>query len=392
MRIWSENKYVDYLINALLFLVAVNFLHYGQFILPLICLVLFVDNHFRFNFGNIFTFAVLCLFGISFFVFSYKMGFYAVMGFCCPMAYYIGTNMKYVNEESVKKIIYILALGMATHVILNGIYDLNVHYVSGNMYSSHHYDFWTKERMSSTATALNMDVLIGSLYYIFTYEKKKMMKIMCFIAYVVGMLYCVYTGRRTPILLTLIVVFASFIYEGYVHNSLSEKVKKIFIVSFGSLALLALVIGLSYYFNFLNCQVLFDKFYIIYKFKQGLLDNSRISAYVGAVKLMPEYMWGGQLISAQLNNQVHELWLDIYDYAGAVPWFMMLIYTVMCIKNMLKVLFSKKAVRGIKTLSIGLFIAIGLQMFLEPVMTGASIFLMVAIIIFAVIERIAYEF
>ena len=104
-RIWSDNGYIDLIINVLLFMVGINFMHYGQLIFPVICLLLFIDNRLKFKVNDPKVFILLCLFGISFYAFSYKLGFYSVMGFCCPMAYYIGSNIKYPNAGNVKKII-----------------------------------------------------------------------------------------------------------------------------------------------------------------------------------------------------------------------------------------------------------------------------------------------
>ena len=123
---WSNNKKVDTLVNILIFLVAINFFHYGQFILPVICLILFVDRKFTFKVNNIKVFILLCLFGIAFCLFSYKLGFYCVMGFCLPMSYYIGSNIVNPNEENIKKLIYIIAFGMASHIILNMVYSYSI--------------------------------------------------------------------------------------------------------------------------------------------------------------------------------------------------------------------------------------------------------------------------
>ena len=59
---WSNNKKVDALVNILIFLVTINFFHYGQFILPVICLILFIDKKFKFKVNNIKLFVLLCLF------------------------------------------------------------------------------------------------------------------------------------------------------------------------------------------------------------------------------------------------------------------------------------------------------------------------------------------
>ncbi|MDO4197484.1 MAG: O-antigen polymerase [Erysipelotrichaceae bacterium] len=387
MGIFSERKIVDYVICGLLGLVAVNFLHYGQFILPLICLILFIDNKFRFNFGDIRIFILLCLFGISFFAFSYKLGFYAVMGFCLPMGYYIGVNIKDPSQDNIKKVLYIIALGMCIHVILNGIYDMYMHINKVNFLSSNHYDFWTRDRMSSTATALNLDILIGMLYYIIRYEKNKVLKYSSIIGFAIAIAYCIFAGRRTPLLLIAICLFVSFVYEGFIKNILTEKQKKLFIGLFIAGVLVVLGVAVSYETDFLGCQAFFNKFYIIYKFRQGLLDNSRINAYISAVKLMPSHPWGCQEISGITGIQVHDLWVDIYDYAGVVSWGLMLVYTTYYFFMFIKVMKLKNVDDSIKVMLLTVFVCIVLQMFLEPVMTGSSIFAIICVIIGAIEER-----
>ena len=123
---WSIKKDVDDTIIVLLFLTAINFLHLGQLILPLICIYVFISNGYKFKVNNIVTFLLLCLFGITFFVFSYKLGFYSIMGFCFPMTYYIGSNIKKTDEKNVKRIIYLIAFSMALHICLNFVVDVVV--------------------------------------------------------------------------------------------------------------------------------------------------------------------------------------------------------------------------------------------------------------------------
>ena len=98
---WSEKRYVDLIINTLLFLIGINIFHYGQLILPVICMILFADRKLQFYVKSPLTFVVLCLYAVSFYAFSHQLGFYSVMGFCLPMAYYIGSNLKEVSEGNV---------------------------------------------------------------------------------------------------------------------------------------------------------------------------------------------------------------------------------------------------------------------------------------------------
>ncbi|MDY5653791.1 MAG: hypothetical protein SPK79_08700, partial [Erysipelotrichaceae bacterium] len=104
------------IVNVLIFCIALNIFHLGQLILPLICLILFIDRKFKFEVSSKIVFIILCLFALTFFGFSFKLGFYSVMGFCLPMAYYIGQNLNR-SEDNIKKLIYIIALGMGVHVL-----------------------------------------------------------------------------------------------------------------------------------------------------------------------------------------------------------------------------------------------------------------------------------
>ena len=209
-NIWSENKYINNLIIVLLFLMGINFLHAGQLILPIICLLLFIDNRFRFKVNDIKTFVLLCLYGISFFAFTYKMGFYSVMGFVCPMAYYVGSNMKNPNSENIKKIVYLLAISMGFHVILNSIFEYIVHGSHGFFRSSTHYDFWTRQKISNTFTAINADLIIGCTYYLIFHEKKKSIKQLGLFVFVASMFYLTIIGRRTPLMMVMIVFAVSY--------------------------------------------------------------------------------------------------------------------------------------------------------------------------------------
>ena len=104
-NIWSNKKTINTIINVLLFLLATNFLHYGQLFLPLICLIIFIDNKCKFRVNSYFIFSILCLLSISIFIFAGDLGFYRVIGFCFPMAYYIGSNMRTKNENAFKELI-----------------------------------------------------------------------------------------------------------------------------------------------------------------------------------------------------------------------------------------------------------------------------------------------
>lgn len=388
-NIWSDNKLINLCINILIFLVGINFLHFGQLILPVICFLLFADNRLKFKVNDPKLFIGLCLFGLAFFAFTYKYNaFYSVMGFTCPMAYYIGSNMKHPSEENIKKIVYLFAISMSLHIILNSIYEYIVHGHHGFFMSTTHYDFWTKEKIANTATAVNIDILIGCLYYLIFHEKNNAVRISLFVLFAASLFYLLVIARRTPIFMAAIVMVFSFVYEAYILKNSTKKQRKIFtILACCAIATVALLVTI-YSLNLFNCRVTWDGYHIVQKFKQKFINDQRFELYFGSFGLMPNYLWGGQHISTILGEQVHDFWIDIYDYAGIVPCFVMIVCSVMELMVIIRCLKSNRISNEFKTLILGVSICIIMQLFFEPVMTGASLFLLIAIIILGFFERI----
>ena len=385
-RIWSENKYIDIIINVLLFLTGINFMHYGQLILPIICFILFIDRKLVFKVNNPLTFIVLCLFAVSFYAFS-KKDFYCVMGFTCPMAYYIGSNILYPTEKNLKKIIYLLALSMGFHVILSAIYEYIVHGHNGFFYSSTHYDVWTHEKISNTVTAVNIELLTGSLYYLLFHEKEKKIRILSLIVFIVSMFYLLVIGRRTPVMMLMIAFVMSFLYEVILLKGGSKKLRRSFFLLMGSGILVAGIIVMVYVLDLFGGRDFLKNYYIVQKFSQGLFGDKRIELYLGALKLMPQHLFGKQEISVILGEQVHDFWLDIYDYAGIVSWALMVFYSLLFMKDVICFYRSEKIGNDLKILMVGILSCVIIQHFLEPVMTAASLFLLTGILIHALLER-----
>ena len=391
LNIWSKNRYVNLSVNILLFLMGINFLHYGQLILPVICFILFVDNRLRFRVNSPKTFIILCLFAVSFYAFSYQLGFYSVMGFTLPMAYYIGCNMKNNTEENVRKVILLLGVSMALHVVLNMIYEYIVHDPYHFFHSTSHYDFWTKEKISNTSTAINIDILLGCVYYLLFHEKNNKIKYSLIALFIVSMAYLMIIGRRTPVMMLLIVFSFSFFYEVFVLKNSSAVFRRNFMLLSGSAIAVVMFLAAAYVFDLFGYKAVLEEYHIIQKFTRGFINDQRLELFFGSFPLMPKYLWGGQHISAILGEQIHDFWIDIYDYAGIVPCVIMWIYSFIYMKNNISLFKSEKISSDFKIFVLGPVICIVLQMFLEPVMTGASLFAIVAVIINALFEKLLID-
>ncbi len=384
--LFSENRYIDISVQILLFLMGINFLHYGQLILPLICFLLFIDHRFVFKVNSPLTFAVLCLFAVSFYYFSNK-DFYCVMGFTLPMAYYIGCNMKNPDSQKIFFVVYLLAFAMGLHVILNSVYEFIRHGSHGFFFSSTHYDFWTKEKISNTATAINADLLIGCLYFLVFHEKNKKIRIFLLGNLLLSMFYLMVIGRRTPVLMLGISFVLSFLYDSFILKNTSAKLRKAFVSA--ALCLLGLlgVIILVFSLNLFGLSEKMMGFQLVRKFSSGLFNDERFRLYFSSFALMPKYLWGGQQISAELGQQIHDFWIDIYDYAGIVSFGLMLVYSLFYLRDMIR-FFRSGIDSKLRLLMVGVLSCVVMQMFLEPVMSGASLFAITAVLLHGLFEGV----
>ena len=384
--IFSDNRYLNTLIITLLFLVGLNVFHYGQILLPIICLLIFIDNKMQFKVNDPKVFIILCLFAVSFYAFSYELGFYAVMAFTFPMAYYIGSNIRECSCENIKKIILLFAFAMGMHILLDIIYEFSIRDAERIINSSSHYDIWLKDKIVSTAIAIDLVYLISCVYYLIYFEKNRIVKFLGILLFCIDLIFCLIIGRRTTPLLSVLCLVFSFVYHGYLDRNIKKYIEKGMKLLMAALAVVLLLLGAVYLFNF---DPQSDGFYFLYKFRSGLFDQSRIDVFIQTVKLMPYHLWGKQEISSITGLQVHELWLDVYDYAGIVSYLLLHCYTFSYLLNIIRT-YKAEFEDRYKVLFMTLFLAIAIQSLIEPLMTGMSIFLIVSIIVGTLIERLHY--
>lgn len=382
---FCENKKLDIVIQIMIFCIALNIFHLGQFLLPVICVLLWVNDKFGLNIRNMKVFILLCLFSLFFFIFGFKLGFYSVMGFCLPMAYYIGGRLNK-SEVNIKKLIYIIALGMGVHVLLNMAYDFTI-YGTDLFNHTSHYDIWLQDEAMPTAVATNYMILTGCIYYLLLKENNKKLKYGILAVYLVMMIYNITVGRRTPILMLGITLVVGVVFDFFVFGGNKNILKRVLTV----FMIVALVTGFVWIIDLFGFKSALYNMPFIMKFREYGLDTGRFDIMINGIKMMPHFLWGGQNISGAMEIQIHDLWLDIYDYAGTVPFVLVIVFTVYEIAYFVKLLLNKKISSNFKVLLIGVYTACLIQAMLEPLMTGASIFLICMVMMFATTDTLSAE-
>lgn len=384
-NIWSNNKYIELTINIMLFLLGINFIHLGQLFLPLICLLLFVDRKFIFKVNNIKTFIVLCLFGISFFIFSYKLGFYAVMGFTLPMAYYIGSNMNRSNKNNLKYVIYLLAFSMSTYLLINFAFELTQYPLQNLFAKVRRYDIWTRQLIRPTLLSVHGYILIGTMYYLLRFEKNRLIKVIGTILFINLLIYNVAMARRTIILFIILSLLLCLFLDIFFTGNIRLNNKTIFKFLIILIVVIIIICSLCYFnvfgiWDIVTSTGLYDKL-VSYGFK-----SERINYLIEGIKLVPYHLWGGQEISSIIGIQIHDLWSDIYDYAGLIPWALIVVYSLYCLKVIVNTIKLQDLSKNMKLLLINIFLIIAVSMMMEPAFTSTSVYVITAVILVACIE------
>lgn len=395
-EMWSNNKKISLAINILLFLVAVNFWYVGQIFVPIECLLIFISNRFKFKVNNIYVFIILCLFGISFCAFSYKLGIYCVAGLFVPMAYYIGSNID-LNFENKKKLIYIIAFGLATHMILCMFLEISFWYdnLSYMFNKPSHYDFWlyirniingveeprAKCRINTTNMSLNYVLLCSCVYYLFAYEKNVKTKVLGLIIFALSSIYILALGRRASVIILMISILIPILLN-IVKNKKIETKKLLILLA------IILVIVLVYALNIFGIKDIIDNLSIVQRIKEKGFFTDRIVILQRSIKYYPKYLWGGQKISSIVEFTVHDIWGDIYDYAGIIPYLLFIAYSIYCLVSTIKTVRSNPTKNNALYLTV--FVCTTACLFIEPIMTGNSIYLITVVIVLTAIQKESY--
>lgn len=386
-NIWSENKRINLIINILLFLLAINFMHYAQILVPIICLILFIDNKYKFKVNNKKIFIVLCLFGVSFLYFDRNESYFSFIGLFIPMAYYIGSNIIEPNENKIKYLIYIFTYGMTMHIVLNFACDFIIRGIECFSKNSH-LDIWTLSNFPTTQTATNYMLIIGVMFYILVFEKNKKIKMSFIILSIISFIYLLALGRRTPFLLLIIVLFFSTIY----YFTISKKInyKKILIIIIILIPFVVFTIWSFYAHkeNIFYAKPELLKLSILRKIYSDGLDLGRIDILINTIKLAPSHLFGGREITTIIGYGPHELWLDIFDASGIIPYVLFVTYSINCLVNIVKVFINNRLTNQSKILFFGVFLSITIQFFLEPILSGSSTILLCCVILFSCFESL----
>ena len=107
----------------------------------------------------------------------------------------------------------------------------------------------------------------------------------------------------------------------------------------------------------------------------GILKNIRFKAQISAVKQILVYPFGGYQMELAGLNYAHNVWLDLANAAGVIPFVALVGYTILSFFDLIKLLKSAYVSQGIKYAASGIYLAFVLYYMIEPALEANILYL-----------------
>ncbi len=303
----------------------------------------------------------VCLMAIT--MFSYCIVVFGIRAIAIMMPYipvvmyvlshYLSKEIKAYDRSGLElsKVIYCLVFGHAVHGILNSYL-----YFAGYRWEGTRYwmDVWQREIIPGTQLTLYylpvFAVLFPALIY-FT-KKKGRNAIVVLLS-----LFFVYASLATRTRTTLLVLALVFFLQGIIFVLLEkEKVmknvtpKKLGLFFGGIIILIAVLV-----FALKDLEII--QIFINNLSKGGgILNNIRFVVQRQALSQIFDYPWGGSQMVLDLKL-AHNVWLDLANEAGIIPFFAFAGYTVWTLYELIRFVMKKEIATEVKLMIVGIYAA-----------------------------------
>lgn len=360
---------------ALLILAAfgINFAGLGLWILIGGCIALFLLKR-DLVIPTTRQFLVVLLFAISYSACSVIFGglteqaeYLWVISIAIISAYLIGWNwQKIFPGATASSAIIFIGLSFATHGLLNYVYSLQL----GVGDSGLCFDYWSKSHSASTAQGVIFTPFVSVVWIILLQHRSIVVKVATFIALLFAVRYNFMLGGRSFLLLLALAAFVYLVLKiTFSADSVGDAITNLLVVF-----LLLFLILFLYQKNVFNLKSTFENSYMAHRFKyQSVAEDDRATRWVYYASHFSQGIFGGNKISISSGyGYAHNLWLDVFDQAGLIPFVLLLVLSFSSAIQGLRTAFSVNRYEGLYATSF--YVIYFAQFFIEPILQGSPFF------------------
>lgn len=275
--------------------------------------------------------------------------------------------------------VLLVCFGFAAHGTLNCVANI----LAGTGGSGQCIDFWTKSYSAATAQAILFTPLVSIMWAILLAKRRGLLKVATLVMIVVALYYDFMLGGRSFFVL---IAFSGLVLLAIrlckASKSVFDAIKSVTLISI--LCVLAFVL---YQADFLSLKSSFEASYMAHRFSyQGMADDDRSQRWLYYIEHFSEGVFGGNVIGSTSGyGYAHNLWLDTFDEAGLLPFFLLLLITVQGIAKVFKVASNSDGFN--QSILICFLVILMIQFFVEPVMQGSPLLFMAFAFFCGLVDR-----
>ena len=307
---------------------------------------------------------MLILFGITYVLFGEISLLYIEYYLIAPvLAFIIGWVYCECTKESAqafKKAIFAILLGFGIHVVLNVALNLG----SGRLAMV---DVFQGKRIATGSGALNTMTVSLVMYSVFLAKGRERIIIMAL--FCVSLVYCFILGNRSQFAILILVNVCTVSLYLYEKKGARGLVKTLFII-IGVIAALAVVykldlFGIGTMINKSNFMLRFAVNSYNKEVEANTSLQNRMRLLAGALEQILKSPFGGNIDRVYYHN----LMLDIARVSGIIPMFLMIMYFIRMLRNLLKI-FRSGFASDFRYMVVSVYMGFWLNFMVEPVMEG----------------------
>ena len=293
------------------------------------------------------------------------------------LLYYVGYNGFVAAEdktEFVKRTVFAIFAGFGLNVVVTYLYNRNISTGGRRII----YNFWTNELMSVTLVGLLSSVIIGYSFYAIFVHKKLWMKLTGIASVWVMFLFNIQTATRTPIIL-FIIVYSFMLLVWFISGGWRKRFKWLVLA-----AVIIVLLATVYAYDVAGIKTYIVDSPLFERFASEGIETARNEIAVYYFEHMFDSIWGGGKVGASYESMAHNFIQEGHDKYGIFATVAMIGLLAGFVKNLCKLLFNPKS--DIDFLFVSMYLALIIQICLEPVFDGYPVVVMILLMIHGMVS------
>lgn len=365
-----EKVELDWLWLIFIFLFSLNLFNKGNFLLIAVLFVgLIVIEYKKSRFKFTVDFFLLFMFSMTYYLILIN---YKALGIGAILIYYIGPISLFFigyfiikqDNKFIAKSILAIVLGNFIHGFLNMLAYFNIFGFTSLQRNVP--DVWTGIITSATLQGTYFTLIVSLLFFVLFLYKNKIISAILLCAIIFSLFSSFILGNRTLIIITILVFAINAFLSMYINKNNIKK--SLMLLSF--LVIFLFLIWILYSFNIFGIKdfIISSQFHNRME-QDSITEDSRFLAYSRAVSQMFDYPFGGYQMNLGLKY-AHNLWLDVLYATGLIPYFILILYTIKALANLISILQSNQVDQTFKILVASVYLGYILNFMVEPILEG----------------------